>query len=125
MVIKKKEFGLLETKKFWDLQYLAENTGWDVGSVSTPLKEYIDQLNDKNIKILIPGAGNAYEAEYLHLKGFASVTVLDISALAIKSFHNRFPDFPEEYLLNQDFFEHTGTYDLIIEQTFFCAINPE
>ena len=24
-----------------------------------------------------------------------------------------------------DFFEHTGQYDLIIEQTFFCAIDPK
>lgn len=23
-----------------------------------------------------------------------------------------------------DFFEHTGTYDLILEQTFFCALPP-
>jgi copper chaperone CopZ len=27
-------------------------------------------------------------------------------------------------ILHGDFFEHTETYDLILEQTFFCALNP-
>lgn len=34
------------------------------------------------------------------------------------------PDFPQENLLHKDFFELTGKFDLILEQTFFCALNP-
>ena len=30
----------------------------------------------------------------------------------------------EKHLIHDDFFNHTGTYDLIIEQTFFCALQP-
>ncbi|WP_420319299.1 hypothetical protein [Ekhidna sp.] len=26
--------------------------------------------------------------------------------------------------MQEDFFEHRGSYDLILEQTFFCAIDP-
>ena len=51
--------------EYWEERYRAGTTGWDIGSPSTPLKEYIDQLQDPSKKILIPGAGNAYEAEYL------------------------------------------------------------
>jgi methyl halide transferase len=111
-------------KIYWDTQYSENMTGWDIGKVSTPIKDYIDQLNDKSLIILIPGAGNAYEAEYLFLNGFKNVFVLDISSVAINSFKKRFPDFPEGNLVNGDFFTHNGKYDLIIEQTFFCAINP-
>ena len=32
---------------------------------------------------------------------------------------------PENQILYGDFFEHEGSYDLIIEQTFFCAIKPQ
>ena len=54
---------------FWNERYSTNQTGWDLKGPSTPLKEYIDQITNKNIKILIPGCGNAYEAEYLLEKG--------------------------------------------------------
>jgi thiopurine S-methyltransferase len=56
--------------KFWDELYNTGQTGWDIGYVSTPLKAYFDQLSNQSLEILIPGAGNAYEAEYLYKNGF-------------------------------------------------------
>jgi hypothetical protein len=58
---------------YWNDKYIKNNIGWDVGYISAPLMEYIDQLTDVNLKILIPGGGNSYEAEYLHKKGFTNV----------------------------------------------------
>lgn len=95
-----------------------------MGYISTPLKEYIDQIADKNLKVLIPGAGNAHEAEYMHLQGFRNVYVLDISEEAVNNFTGRFPDFPKDHIVCGDFFSHESKYDLILEQTFFCAIDP-
>jgi methyl halide transferase len=112
------------TKEYWDNRWKNNDTGWDIGHVSTPLKEYIDQLEDKNVQILIPGGGNAYEAEYLHSKGFANVHLLDISPAPLENFLGRVPSFPREHLLCRDLFDHQGEYDLILEQTFFCAIDP-
>jgi len=109
---------------FWNHKYLSGETGWDVGYVSTPIKEYIDQLTDKNLKILIPGGGNSYEAEYLLNKGFSNVFVVDISSIALKNFAKRTPSFPKKNLLHSDFFELEDTFDLIFEQTFFCALEP-
>lgn len=80
---------------------------------------------NKNIKILIPGCGNAYEAEYLWDNGFNEVYVLDISDTVISGFKKRAPHFPVENIITKDFFKHKGKYDLIIEQTFFCAIIPK
>ncbi len=70
-------------RKYWENRYAKNDTGWDLGKISTPLKTYFDQLENKNLKILIPGAGNAYEAEYLHQKGFKNVFVVDISKTAL------------------------------------------
>jgi len=109
---------------YWTNRYKEERTGWDIGEISTPLKEYIDQLTDKSISILIPGAGNAYEAEYLFNKGFRNVSILDISEIPFVKFKERNPDFPDSQLLHGDFFTHKGTYDLILEQTFFCSFVP-
>jgi hypothetical protein len=38
-------------KDFWNNRYIESKTGWDVGVITTPSKEYFDQLNDKTIKI--------------------------------------------------------------------------
>ena len=116
---------MLLNEIFWDNKYKSEQTGWDIGSISTPLKEYFDQLTNKELKILIPGGGNSYEAEYLHNLGFKNVYVVDISATALANFQKRAPSFPNQCLINIDFFELNDSFDLIIEQTFFCAINPD
>ena len=99
-------------------------TGWDIGGPSTPLVKYFDQLADKQRKILIPGAGNAYEAEYLWAQGFSNVHVLDIAPQPLAALQKRVPDFPAEQLIQANFFEHEDNYDLIIEQTFFCSFDP-
>jgi thiopurine S-methyltransferase len=109
---------------YWTKRYKNQETAWDAGSITTPLKEYIDQLKNKEIRILVPGAGNSYEAEYLHNSGFSNVFVLDISAVPLENLKQRVPSFPEDQLLCEDFFTHQGQYDLILEQTFFCALDP-
>lgn len=113
------------TKDFWDKRYQNNDTGWDVGEITTPLKEYFDQLEDKSLSILIPGAGNSYEAEYLHQLGFTNVVVIDIAPTAILKFKERVTDFPEQHVINTNFFDLNGRFDIIVEQTFFCAIDKK
>jgi hypothetical protein len=110
---------------FWTDRYTTGQTGWDIGAVSTPLKAYFDQLTDKELEILIPGGGRSYEAEYLHKQGFTKVHVVDLSGEPFADLMERCPDFPREHLHVGDFFSHAGRYDRIIEQTFFCALNPQ
>jgi len=109
---------------YWDKTYENNRAGWDIGYVSTPLKAYFDQLKDKELQILIPGAGNAYEAEYLWKQGFKNVFVLDFSNAAMQSFLKRCPDFPQSHAFTTDFFSHQGQYDLLVEQTFFTSLLP-
>lgn len=109
---------------FWNNQYVANATGWDLGEVSPPLKAYIDQLTRKNMRILIPGCGNTHEADYLLQQGFTDITVIDIAPTLVAQLTNKFASNPNIKIILGDFFEHVGEYDLILEQTFFCAINP-
>jgi len=111
-------------KEWWNQKYLNDETRWDIGYPSTPIKKYIDQLADKELSILIPGCGNAYEAEYLIANGFKNVFLIDWSEIALENFKRKKHNIPDDHLFCGDFFEHTGKYDMIIEQTFFCAIDP-
>lgn len=109
---------------FWENKYISKTIRWDIGYISTPIKKYFDQLSDKDISILIPGAGNGYEAEYLYKSGFKNVFILDLASQPLENFSARVPNFPIEQLIKIDFFNQIGKYDLIIEQTFFCALDP-
>ena len=93
-------------KHIWDSKYKENQTGWDIGYISTPIKTYIDQLSIKHLKILIPGAGNGHEVEYLFHAGFKNITVIDISEQPLKNLHQRIPEFPKENLIHIDFFDH-------------------
>lgn len=110
-------------KNFWSDKYLQNNVPWDAGNITTPIKEYVDQLKNKELKILIPGVGNGHELSYLYNNGYKNVYGLDISEEPIANFIKNNPFFLNDQLIVDDFFNHKGQYDLILEQTFFCALN--
>ena len=109
-------------ENYWENQWQKNEIGWDVGESSPPIENYILQYLDKNAAILIPGCGNAYEAEFLWNKGFKDITVLDFAPKAVEILEKKFKDKEGIKIICENFFNHLGHYDLIIEQTFFCAI---
>jgi thiopurine S-methyltransferase len=109
---------------YWSNRYQKSEIGWDLGEISPPIKAYIDQLVDKNYTILIPGCGSGYEGAYLYQLGFINTYLLDFAVEPLENFKIKNPDFPVSQLIQGDFFDHQGKYDLIIEQTLFCAIDP-
>lgn len=110
---------------YWSNRYQNQQTGWDIGTASEPIKEYIQQYNNKNTRILIPGCGNAYEAKFLIDEGFQNITLIDISKVLVEELQGQLAAYSQQVqIIHGDFFEHVGEYDLIIEQTFFCAIDP-
>ncbi|MDN5199967.1 methyltransferase domain-containing protein [Fulvivirgaceae bacterium BMA10] len=112
-------------KNYWSNRYMSNETQWDAGTITTPLKDYFDQLINKESRILIPGCGNAYEAEYLFYQGFKNVYLVDLSSTPLSNFSQRCPGFPKSHLIHQDFFALDDQFDLIIEQTFFCSLLPK
>ena len=119
---------LLEnTQSFWENRWQTGQTGWDLGEPSPPIVGFFEkEIQSAAIKlgsaVLIPGCGNAHEAGFLLKKGFSNITLIDISANAVQSLRERFGD--QVTVLEGDFFEMEGQFDLVVEQTFFCAIDP-
>lgn len=111
---------------YWSNRYTNQTAAWDTGAITTPLKYYIDQITDKEISLLIPGCGNSYEAAYLLQNGFSNVTLIDISSVLCEKLTIQFAQYLQSGLqiICGDFFEHDALYDLIVEQTFFCALDP-
>lgn len=112
------------SQSYWENCYKTNNIGWDIGYVATPIKVYFEQVIDKDLKILIPGAGNGYEAEFLFNTGFNNITVIDIAKQPLDNIKKRIPNFPEENLIQTNFFNYHNQFDIIVEQTFYCAIPP-
>lgn len=112
-------------KDYWQNRYQEEKTGWDAGNITTPIKTYFDAIKDKTLKILIPGCGNAHEAAYLFQQGFSNLYLCDWAQAPLDNFSTENPNFPKEQLICANFFElEEKDFDFVVEQTFFCAINP-
>ncbi len=113
---------------YWQARYATPGRAdWDAGGPTPPLRAYLDQLPvARQPRILIPGAGRAYEAEYLHRRGFRHVVVADLAPEPLAALAGRVPDFPVAHLWQADFFAlpPTEPFDLLLEQTFFCALDP-
>ncbi len=115
----------------WEKRWQTGQTGWDIGQASPPLCRYADQMppERRHLRVLIPGCGNAYEAAYLLDQGFSNITVVDIAPTAIRCLEQRldasYPHWRTRLrALCTDFFALDETFDLILEQTFFCALDP-
>ena len=111
---------------FWNIRYQNNQTGWDLGEISNPIKKWFDNQENKKINTLIPGAGKGHEVKYGFENGFRNIFYMDFSSRAADLFKEICPGFPKDQILIGDFFSLKKPlfFDVIIEQTFFCAIDP-
>lgn len=112
-------------QNYWDNRWKSGETGWDIGFASNPICEYMRQYKNKTAKILIPGCGNAWEAEFLVSHGFTNIHLLDISPVACEALRNRFKNCEQINIHCGNFFKWDEPFDLMLEQTFFCALDPK
>ncbi|MCK9291980.1 MAG: methyltransferase domain-containing protein [Bacteroidales bacterium] len=107
---------------YWREQYLREKIRWDLGYISPPIQFYFDQFTHTEAQILVPGAGLGWEAAYLHYKGHTHVFALDFVEEMKLQFCVRHPSFPSERFLVEDFYQHQGSYDILVEHSFFSGM---
>ena len=112
----------------WQRHYDENDLGWDLGQVAPPFVKLWEEGKLPLGKVLVPGCGRGHEVQFFAENGFA-VTAIDFSAGAVTYLKNALKERNlEGRVLHQDFFSlddtHDGVYDLVIEQTFFCAISP-
>jgi SAM-dependent methyltransferase len=109
--------------EFWDERYGAEFTPWDAQGVPRALVDFIERV-PLGPRVLVPGCGSAYEAGFLHQRGFA-VSAIDIAPLALERARRILGDAVADKVLRQaDFFTLEGPFDWIYERALLCALPP-
>lgn len=116
------------SKQDWQKHYDANDLRWDLQEPSPP---FVHLWNEKKLspgKTIIPGCGLGHEAAFLAERAF-DVTAVDFSPGAVQGLNRILSEKKlQANVLMMDFFEldstHNGAYDLMLEQTFFCAIAP-
>ncbi|MBC8312308.1 MAG: methyltransferase domain-containing protein [Candidatus Marinimicrobia bacterium] len=113
--------------EYWENSYKSGEMGWDVGCPTPIFTNWINaQTNPLSICIL--GAGNGWDALHFAEKGhrvtavdFAESAVLNMKASAEKRGLKL-------DIIHADIFDldklFTNTFDIILEYTCFCAIDP-
>ena len=63
---------------------------------------------------------------YLQKRILQKVYVMDLARQPLENIKAEIPEIPASQLISGDFFDlELQDFDLILEQTFFCALNPE
>ena len=112
------------TPDYWSERYQTARTGWDLGGANTGLIGAFTTYVRPGARVLIPGAGRGHEAEALWRRGYREVYVCDWAEEAFVTLRRSAHLPADDRLLVGDFFGLDGPFDAILEQTFFCAIDP-
>jgi SAM-dependent methyltransferase len=109
------------TSAFWDERYRAGFTPWDARGVPPALVRFIES-SPPGSRVLVPGCGSAYEAGYLHHRGF-EVMAIDIAPVALERARGVLGDALAARVLRQaDFFRLDAEFDWIYERALLCAL---
>ena len=111
---------------FWEDRYNKGEIGWDLGADTPVFSAISETLVPGNVCVL--GCGNGYDAIYFSKKGF-NVTAVDFAETPIKNINKIADDLSLTInTVQKDIFDlipkYINSFDYIIEQTCFCAIDP-
>ncbi len=114
---------------FWSKLYAEGQDGWELGRAAPPLAHWVAEHSAEvtGKRALVVGSGRGHEARLLaragaHVVGVDYVPVAVHEARALAAAENLTVDFRE-----RDFFAlrlDLERYELIVEHTLFCAIEP-
>lgn len=117
----------LSDSEFWTDIYNEGNPGWDLGEPAVAFKDMIQRIKLPKCRILVLGCGAGHDAALFAQAGHV-VTAVDFSAGAIQQAKKLYGHLENISFLQQDIFtlphEWNGSFDVIIEHTCFCAIDP-
>lgn len=112
----------------WQGYYDQDDLRWDLGEVSPPLKRLWEKGVLEPGRTIIPGCGQGHEVIFFAQQGF-EVTGVEYTEGGVGLLRENLEKAGlQGKVVHSDFFEldasHHGRYDLMLEQTFFCAIHP-
>ncbi len=119
----------------WAGRYAEQNTPWDLGAAHPEFQarrdgSALDPARGRG-RALVPGCGRGHDAVYLARLGFRVVAVDRVAELAAE-LGPRLAPLGGEYRVTDALAfdgsserpEEQGGFDLILDHTFFCAIDP-
>ncbi len=115
----------------WNERYRLGNTPWDLSGATPEFRRLLDegQLPAKG-RVLVPGGGRGHDAILFAQRNY-EVNLVDFAPDALEAAlmeASRLKTTIQAY--RQNFFDlpsigyHQSAYDIILEYTFFCAIDP-
>ena len=112
----------------WEADYERRTDGWDLGGPTPAFKRLATSGRFKPGRMAVPGAGRGHDAREFARHGF-QVTAIDFAPHAIREMKRLSdPNAPIE-ILQHDLFalprELDGSFDYLLEYTYFCAIDPK
>jgi hypothetical protein len=116
----------------WNERYQSKDTPWDLSGPTPEFARILDAgiLPPKG-RVLVPGGGRGHDAILFNKRGY-EVDLVDFAPSAIEAaLLECSRQKAVVYTYTRDFFDlpnvgyHQGHYDVLLEYTFFCAINPE
>jgi SAM-dependent methyltransferase len=128
---------------FWEHYYHEPEIPWDLGAAAPPLVHWLENnptcfQQHAIVKVVVLGAGAGHDAALFTqpngLSKNSTVTGLDYAPSAIQMATKRYGKIPNLQFEQADCLNLTNgplaaslhhTFDLAIEHTFFCAIQPE
>lgn len=116
----------------WNERYKSNETPWDL---SGPTPEFVRVLDAGLLpakgNVLVPGGGRGHDAILFAHRGY-NVDLVDFAPDAVQAtLEEASRQKAVVYAYTRNFFDlptvgfHQGRYDILLEYTFFCAINPE
>ena len=119
---------LVSEPEFWNEKYISGKTPWDLGGI-TPVFSHWIRNQVKKLHICVIGAGNGYDAVHFAEQGH-NVTAIDFSETAISAVAaNAKTNDVDISCFNYNFFDLPSkldrSFDIVVEYTCFCAVDPE
>ncbi|MFS4459218.1 class I SAM-dependent methyltransferase [Bdellovibrio sp. HCB2-146] len=118
----------VENETYWSKIYRTEpEPGWNLGAPAEALKDMLPRLKISRSRVLVLGCGDGHDAAFFAEAGHV-VTAVDISPLALERAKKLYGHYSNLTFVQADLFklprEFDGAFDIVFEQTCYCAINP-
>lgn len=111
---------------FWNTRYKSGQTPWDFGGIPVGLKNFLSRFPNGG-RVLVPGCGSGYEVKAFVDAGY-DVTAIDLALAAVVRARRLVGPSRANRITLGDFFQQNypaGSFDIVYERTFLCAILPE
>ena len=113
--------------KFWGAAYEEKRDGWDLGDVAPPIARALRDIRGPG-RAIVFGCGRGHEVRAAARAGFDVVGVDFAEQPLVDAANMTPPDLAEHIEWRRaDIFrlEERGAFDLLIEHTSYCAIDPK